>query len=72
MVKVQSTGKYEILTMNLAPEDAFVSAASKVSPPTLSQYLDTKTFIIGQGLTKDVDGLTRQLDPPSPISHRLM
>jgi hypothetical protein len=35
---------YEILTMNLASSDAFMIAVSKVSPPTLSQYLDTRTF----------------------------
>jgi hypothetical protein len=44
---MQSTGD-KILTMNLAPEDAFASAASKVSPPTLSQYLDTKTHYQSQ------------------------
>ena len=50
--------------MNLAPEDAFVSAASKVSPPTLSQYLDTKTYYKSQ-TDKRIMGGTDMLIGPS-------
>ena len=51
MINVNAVNGHEILTMTLAFKFAFVSAISKISPPTLSKYLDTKAFYPSQSRT---------------------